>query len=105
MCKSTVVAMESGKSAFDAAMDSAEELKIPLLTSSLTTIAAFMPFSLAQSNMGEYVAPLPKVVGITLLTSWLVTMTFIPILCVLLLKIEKENDKPNPYFEKFFFQV
>ena len=84
-------------------MDSAEELKIPLLTSSLTTIAAFMPFSLAQSNMGEYVAPLPKVVGITLLTSWLVTMTFIPILCVLLLKIEKkENDKPNPYFEKFF---
>ena len=28
MCESTVVAMESGKSAFDAAMDSAEELKI-----------------------------------------------------------------------------
>ena len=30
MCESTVVAMESGKSAFDAAMDSAEELKSSL---------------------------------------------------------------------------
>ena len=102
MCESTVVSMESGKSAYDAAMESAAELKVPLLTSSLTTIAAFMPFK-AESNMGEYVSPLPKVVGITLLTSWVITMTFIPILCTYFLKIEKkEDDKENPYFEKFF---
>lgn len=41
--ESTMVHMERGKTALEAALASAEELKTPLLTASLTTAAAFLP--------------------------------------------------------------
>ena len=80
MSENIMVSMEKGKKAIDAAVDSANELKVPLLTSSLTTAAAFLPIFLAESATGEYTASLFKVVSITLLCSWLLTMTVIPIL-------------------------
>ena len=43
-----------------AAVDSAAELRIPLLISSLTTIAAFLPIYLAESDTGEYTAHYSK---------------------------------------------
>jgi multidrug efflux pump subunit AcrB len=86
MSESIMVQMQSGKSAVTSALDAAKELRIPLLTSSLTTAAAFLPFYLAQSKTGEYVAPLFKVVTITLLCSWVLALTLIPTLCVKLLK-------------------
>ncbi|TMP76980.1 hypothetical protein CWC05_21015, partial [Pseudoalteromonas ruthenica] len=41
MSENIMVQMEKGKKAIDAAVDSANELKVPLLVSSLTTGAAF----------------------------------------------------------------
>ncbi|TMP31556.1 AcrB/AcrD/AcrF family protein [Pseudoalteromonas rubra] len=90
MSESIMVQMERGKSAVDAAVDSAEELKVPLLVSSLTTGAAFLPIFLAESATGEYTASLFKVVTITLLCSWLLAMTMIPMLCVLFTRVKSE---------------
>ncbi|MDD4456126.1 MAG: efflux RND transporter permease subunit [Syntrophotalea acetylenica] len=81
MSESIMVQMAEGKPARQAAIDSAQELKIPLLTSSLTTAAAFLPIFLAKSSTGEYTAPLFKVVTITLLCSWLLSLTMTPLLC------------------------
>ena len=100
MSESIMVQMAAGKRAMDAAIDSAGELRIPLLTSSLTTAAAFLPIYLAESNAGEYTAPIFKVVTITLLCSWVLAMTLIPLLCVRFLRVKKEsgpqsfNSKP-----------
>ena len=69
MSESIMVQMGAGKSPIEAAIDSAAELSVPLLTSSLTTAAAFLPIYLAESTTGEYTAPLFKVVTITLLCS------------------------------------
>ncbi len=88
MSESIMVAMAEGKPRVRAAVDSANELRIPLLTSSLTTAAAFLPIYLAENATGEYTAPLFKVVSITLLSSWLISMTLIPLLCVLFLKVK-----------------
>ena len=55
MAESIMVRMEKNEKAFDAAISSANELKVPLLISSLSTSAAFLPFYLAQSTMGEIV--------------------------------------------------
>ena len=65
ICESIQVQIREGKKALDAAVDSAGELAVPLLTSSLTTSAAFLPIFLAKSDTGEYTAPLFKVVTIT----------------------------------------
>jgi len=89
MSESILVQMEEGKTAVAAAVDSAAELRIPLLTSSLTTAAAFLPIYLAESTTGEYTAPLFKVVTITLLCSWLLALTMIPLLCVTFLRVKK----------------
>ena len=62
--------------------------EIPLLTSSLTTAAAFLPIFLAKSSTGEYTAPLFKVVTIALLCSWLLALTVTPLLAVTFLKVK-----------------
>ena len=87
MSESTMVQMNAGKPALQAAIQSANELKIPLLTSSLTTAAAFLPIYLAESSVGEYTAPIFQVVTITLLCSWLLALTMIPWFCVLFLQV------------------
>ena len=104
MSESIMVQMERGKKAVDAAEDSASELRIPLLTSSLTTAAAFLPIYLAESNTGEYTAPLFKVVTITLLCSWILAMTMIPLLSVLFLKVKQKSEKKSfesPFYWKY----
>ncbi|UCE19907.1 MAG: efflux RND transporter permease subunit [Gemmatimonadota bacterium] len=101
MSESIMVQMAAGKKAKNAAIDSANELRIPLLTSSLTTSAAFLPIFLAESGVGEYCAPLFKVVTITLLSSWILSLTMIPMLCVVFLRIKKRGDE-DPYDSRFY---
>lgn len=101
MSESIMVQMSEGKKPVKAAIDSANELRIPLLTSSLTTAAAFLPIYLAESGVGEYCAPLFKVVTITLLSSWILSLTMIPMLCVYFLRVKEKADK-NKYDSKFY---
>ena len=105
MSENIMVQMERGKAAIDAAVDSAQELKIPLLVSSLTTGAAFLPIFLAESTTGEYTASLFKVVTITLLCSWLLAMTMIPMLCVYFTKVKKETANYDTGFYLFYKNI
>ncbi len=80
MVESVIVKYDQGLSSVEAAIESGRELLLPLLVSSLTTGAAFMPIALAESAVGEYTADIFSVVTITLLTSWVLAMTVIPML-------------------------
>ncbi|WP_416307089.1 efflux RND transporter permease subunit [Neptunicella sp. SCSIO 80796] len=92
MSESIMVHMQKGKSAIESAIASASELRLPLLTSSLTTAAAFLPIYLAESNVGEFTASLFKVVTITLLCSWLISLTVIPLLCIKFLRVSLTQE-------------
>ncbi len=92
MSESIMVQMGEGKSRIDAAVSSAGELALPLLISSLTTSAAFLPIYLAKSAVGEYTGSLFKVVTITLLSSWVLALTMIPLLCSLFLRVAKQEE-------------
>ena len=98
MTESIMVSMSAGKKPIDAAIESANELRVPLLTSSLTTAAAFLPIFLAESNIGEFTASLFKVVTITLLSSWLLSLTIIPLLCVSFLKVGQQTTRYDSTF-------
>ncbi|WP_420438760.1 efflux RND transporter permease subunit [Candidatus Palauibacter sp.] len=87
--ESILVRMQAGEDARTAAVASSKELRIPLLVSSLTTIAAFLPIVLAESAVGEYTAPLAQVIAITLLSSWLLAITMIPLLCTIFLRVKR----------------
>lgn len=96
--ESIMVQMGNGKGPMEAAIDTAAELRVPLLIASLTTAAAFLPIYLAESDVGEFTASLFKVVTITLLCSWLVALTVIPLLCVKFLKVKPHREKLDTLF-------
>ncbi len=102
MSENIMVQMEKGKPALQAAVDSAAELRVPLLTASLTTAAAFLPIYLAESNVGEFTASLFQVVTITLLCSWIVSLTIIPMLCVYFLKVSPKQESFDGAFYIFY---
>ncbi|MEO0812797.1 MAG: efflux RND transporter permease subunit, partial [Myxococcota bacterium] len=89
--ESIMVRMGQGVKPFDAAVSSCAELQAPLLISSLTTAAAFLPIYLAESAVGEYTGILFTVVTITLLASWLLALTMTPLLCVTFLKVDPKQ--------------
>ncbi len=91
MVESVLVKREAGMGAVEAAVQSGNELKMPLLVSSLTTGAAFMPIALAESSVGEYTADIFYVVTIALLLSWMLAMTIIPMLTTVLLKVKPKT--------------
>lgn len=104
MSESIMVQMSSGKTPVEAAVASSDELAVSLLTSSLTTAAAFLPIYLAENASGEYTAPIFKVVTITLLCSWLLSLTLIPLLCVRFLKVEPQEDEDafnSPLYRRY----
>ncbi len=74
-----------------AAVEGARSLAIPLLTSSLTTIFAFLPMLLAKGGAGDFVRSLAQVVTILLLGSWFLSMTVTPAMCAWFMKV-----KPAP---------
>ncbi len=107
MAESIMVRMEKGDEALSAAISSANELKVPLLISSLTTSAAFLPFYLAQSTMGEIVGPIFVVITFALLSSWVFALTLIPLLGIYFIKVKRLKkstpsllDKCNNMYKK-----
>ncbi len=89
MAEATLLRMERGAPVVQAATEAGSELWLPLLISTLTTTAAFLPFYLAESRMGDMIGPLFVVIAIALLTSWLMALVVIPLLSVPLLRIAK----------------
>ena len=64
--------IKQGKPKVQAVIEGVQDLAIPILTSTLTTIAAFLPMLTIAGNVGEYVSSLPVVVTATLAVSYLV---------------------------------
>jgi multidrug efflux pump len=98
--ESTLVGMREGMSATEAAVAAAEELQVPLLVSSLTTAAAFLPIFLSQSMTGEYTSPLFVVVTMALMSSWVLSITAVPLFCVHFLAVS-DDRAPDPRVERW----
>jgi multidrug efflux pump subunit AcrB len=73
--------MSEGASRMQAALATPGTLAVPLLTSSLTTVAAFMPLILIEGGTGEFLRSLGQVLAIALLSSWLLAISVTPALC------------------------
>ncbi|MEO1273412.1 MAG: efflux RND transporter permease subunit, partial [Myxococcota bacterium] len=103
MAESIMVNLEAGKSRMDAAVEAAAELQIPLLVSSMTTSAAFLPIYLAESAVGEFTSALFEVVSIALLCSWTLALTMIPLLCKAFMKVKvRDNDDTGEFNSPFY---
>ncbi|MEX2526717.1 MAG: efflux RND transporter permease subunit [Gemmatimonadota bacterium] len=73
--------LDSGMERAEAAWRSASDIAIPVLASTLTIMAAFLPLAFLPGDMGEYMFSLPVTVAIALTNSSIVAMFLTPILC------------------------
>ncbi len=105
MTESILVKREQGSGAVEAAIESGKELAAPLLISSLTTAFAFVPIAMAKSAVGEYTSDIFYVVAITLLLSWLIAMTFIPMLTTVALRVDTVQESRDEAFEGRWYAV
>lgn len=86
--------LDSGAERLDAVLATPKSLAVPLLTSSLTTVAAFMPLMLIKGGSGEFLRSLGQVLTLALLSSWLIGITVIPAFCYWFLpSTRKDTDK------------
>ncbi|WP_031388130.1 efflux RND transporter permease subunit [Desulfonatronum thiodismutans] len=100
-----LVRLNRGEDRRDAAVRSVRELWFPLLTSSLTTIFAFMPIPMAKSETGEYTMSLFIVVSLTLLLSWIYSLTMVPLLSYYFQKPRRrEGQNGREPFSGFWYR-
>lgn len=87
----------------DSALASVASFKAPLISGTLTTLAAFLPLGLMTGIMGEYVKHIPITVNITLIASLFTALMLMPPIAVWILTRTKEAEKPArlaPLFER-----
>ncbi|WP_448547450.1 efflux RND transporter permease subunit [Thalassotalea fusca] len=69
---------QQGMKVFDASKKAFLELWRPLLCSSLTTIAAFLPMLLAEGDVADFIRTIPVIVITAIASSLVVALTFVP---------------------------
>jgi multidrug efflux pump subunit AcrB len=74
--------VDNGVPANDAALAAGQQYAFPLLVSSVTTVAAFLPLFLLSGASGEYALSLAAVVALTLAGSWIAALYILPALTV-----------------------
>jgi len=80
-----VVKMEEGYSRIAASAYAWRLTAAPMLSGTLVTAIGFMPNAFAKSSAGEYTSNMFWIVGIALITSWVVAVVFTPYLGVKML--------------------
>jgi len=78
--------LDEGMDKFKAIVEGTSRSSIPIFTSTLTTVAAFMPLLLLPGAPGKFVGDIPKIVILTLSSSYLVAMLVTPVMTYLVLK-------------------
>ncbi|MDD2573942.1 MAG: efflux RND transporter permease subunit [Bacillota bacterium] len=74
------VRLDSGQDRMAACVEGVKEISIPVLTSTLTTIGAFIPLLMLPSVAGEYIRSIPQIVIVSLLVSYLVALFVTPVI-------------------------
>jgi multidrug efflux pump subunit AcrB len=97
-----LVRLSSGVSREDAVTKAVKNLTIPLLAASATTIAAFSPIAIAPGGSSEFTYSLFAVVSLTLLSSWVLSLTIIPLFCYYFLKPLKRDTLVGRGLEKCY---
>jgi len=96
-----MVRIEKGMDRTKAAIEAATQPSIPLLGATVIAVMAFYPIYASDESAGEYCESLFLVVAISLMLSWVLSVTITPLMCIWLLPEPKAGGE-DPYGGKFF---
>jgi multidrug efflux pump subunit AcrB len=88
--------MEEGKTRFQAALQGVGEVAIPIITSTLTTLAAFLPLMFWGGLVGEFMKFLPITLIVVLSASLFVGLVVNPVIASVFMKLESDQTAPKP---------
>ncbi len=107
MVDSSIVVLENifyhrqrGLSKYKASVIGSEEVMLPVIASTLTTVAVFLPIVFVQGFTAQIFRDLALTVTISLLSSLVIAITIVPMLASKLVHIE-ENKFLKPFEDKF----
>ena len=83
--------MDEGYSPYDAAKYGVGEVAWPIVASTATTLAAFLPLAMWPGLIGEFMSYLPMTLIIVLGSSLFVALVINPVLTSVLMKVGEEN--------------
>ncbi len=95
----------TGQERCKAAKDAGRILAVPLSVATLTTVIAFTPPLLTQDEAGEYTRSLSLVIAITLIGSWVLAMTTVPLLCMHFIKTPEHPSSEDEMLGRRMFRV
>lgn len=84
--------MQNGYSGKDAAKYGAAEVAMPIIASTATTLAAFIPLAFWPGIMGEFMKYLPITLIIVLASSLFVALVINPVLTSTFMKVDERSD-------------
>ncbi|MFS2156115.1 efflux RND transporter permease subunit [Pseudomonas sp. Pseusp122] len=94
--------LHAGEDRRQACEEAGRTLMMPLLTSSLVIVLAFSPFFLGHTSTNEYLRSLAVVLAISLLGSWLLSVTVTPLLCFFFASGAAQTGHANHYDSRFY---
>ncbi len=97
-----LVRLERGMDRTQAAIESTSQPAWPLLGATVVAVMAFYPIFASVEGAGEYCRTLFTVVAISLLLSWVLSMTVTPLQCIDMLPTPKEDSEADPYGGRFY---
>ncbi|WP_057833131.1 efflux RND transporter permease subunit [Colwellia sp. TT2012] len=84
-----------GKDIKQAAADGTSKVAWAIASGTITTMLAFLPMLMIQSNTGDFIRSMPVTVVLVLLASLLVALTLTPLLASKLLVVITPNNNPK----------
>ncbi len=81
---------------WDAILEAAREVAMPILASTITTVVVFLPIFFVAGIARLLLIPLTITIAISLFTSFFVSRTVTPALCYKFLKPEQESHRSMP---------
>ena len=99
-----MVRIQQGMDRKQAAIEAATQPAWPLLGATVIAVMAFYPIYVSDEGAGEYCASLFQVVAISLLISWVLSVTITPLMCMWMLpdpEGNSEGEYDGPLFRQF----
>lgn len=99
------VRFDAGEDKVSACVNGAKEVALPVLASTLTTVAIFLIFYMMPGTIKKFVFSLPTIVISALVASYLISMLVTPTMCYFLVKksdTKKQETLQNSKLRKFF---
>lgn len=99
------VNLQRGISRREALTAIGKKTAMPLLGATLIAILAFLPIFLSPDTAGIYIRDLFIVLAVSLLLSWILALTVVPVYADKLLAIKKENEPGKDLYDNKYYRV